>query len=426
MLHVARQPPHIAFVNQPWNVFQPPVQSGSIAIWTDQVSRRLSPEYAVTVYAKNTPHQGALLSANHQIRYRFFSLRWDLQVHRGMKKLPVQRLGGLPLFASQSFFLFYALKVALDLRQSKIDLVHIHNLSNFVPIIRRLNPEIKIVLHMHCEWLSQLNPFHMEKRIRQCNLLLGCSQYIASLISLRFRGTRIPVKSIANGVAPTVFKPKAGAARHKPIKPARVLFVGRISPEKGLHLLIEAFKRIAPRHPDLILQIVGPHHPTPPQYLVNLSAETNVADLHSFYHGNYLTYLQQNIPGMLASRIEFSGPIAYSQLPQCYQNADILVNPSLSESFGMSLIEAMACGCPVIASRVGGMPQIIQDKSCGLLVPPGDTASLATAMDWLLTHHQARQKMAIMARRRAKLRFGWDEVHRQLDRLYQSLITVKK
>lgn len=425
MIHVTPQAPRIAFVNQPWNAFQPPVQSGSIAIWTDQVSRCLSRKYALTVYARRVRPQASKLSADPLIRYRFFDMRSDLRLQRGLRATPVKRLGGLPSFASWWHYLIFALKIAIDLRHANIDLVHIHNLTQFVPIVRLLNPRIKIILHMHCEWLSQLDPRIMERRIRQCNLLLGCSHFIASRIRRCYPHSRVPVKTIANGVAPYIFKPGQNVQTDRSNGPKRALFVGRISPEKGLHLLIDAFIRVASRHPEFTLQIVGPYHPTDPAYLVNLSDDALVTHLKTFSHANYLAYLRQQVPEALASRIEFCGPVDYDRLPEYYQHAEFLISPSLSESFGMSLIEAMACGLPVIASRVGGMPFIVEDNVTGLLVRPGDPGSLAEAMNWILTHHQASKKMGVAARRSTAYRFGWERISRQLDRLYQSLITVK-
>ena len=212
MARLSVKPQHVAFVSQPWNQFQPPVEAGSIAIWTDQVARLLKKKYDVTVYAKRAEQRHKVHFDDHLIRYRFLSLRQDLRLHRSLKKYRVDQRGCLPIFASRSAFLFYSLKVAFDLRQAKIDLVHIHNLSQFVPIIRLLNPNIKIVLHMHCEWLSQLDPYYMAKRIKQCDLLLGCSDYISSCIRTRFKDCAVPVKTIANGVDPAVFKPEESSA----------------------------------------------------------------------------------------------------------------------------------------------------------------------------------------------------------------------
>ena len=426
MIHVPEQPVRIAFVNQPWNRFQSPVQSGSIAIWTDQVTQRLARKYAVTTYARKTRPLTPEPSRSSCIRSRFFDVRSDLRVLRGMQALPVERLGRLPLFASYWFYGVFALKVAADLRRTRSELVHVHNLSQFVPYIRRLNPHIIIVLHMHCEWLSQLNARQMARRIRQCNLLLGCSNYIASRIRLRFPDSPVPVKALHNGVATKVFKPRKNAPAGSIHGPKRVLFVGRVSPEKGVHLLIEAFIRIAPDHPELNLQIVGPYQATHPEFLVNLSDDANVTRLQAFYNGDYLTYLRQLVPEKLASRIEFCGRVDHHRLAAYYQDADFLVNPSLSESFGMSLIEAMACGLPVIASRVGGMPEIVREKRTGLLISPGDLESLAAAMDWILIHHQERRDMAGAARRIAAQQFAWEGIARQLDRLYQTLLAAEK
>jgi len=83
-----------------------------------------------------------------------------------------------PLFASKLFYLTYVLQVARDLKREKCDIVHLHNFFQFVPIIRAFNPKIKIVLHMHCEWLTQLDRTMIENRLRKVDLIIGCSEYI--------------------------------------------------------------------------------------------------------------------------------------------------------------------------------------------------------------------------------------------------------
>jgi glycosyltransferase involved in cell wall biosynthesis len=96
------------------------------------------------------------------------------------------------------------------------------------------------------------------------------------------------------------------------------------------------------------------------------------------------------------------GTIPRSKMPQFWKSLDIAVVPSLSESFGLVALEALACGVPVIASAVGGLKEIIVHGECGLLVPPGDVRALAGALRQLLTNEPLRRRLAAGARLRAQ------------------------
>ena len=145
----------------------------------------------------------------------------------------------------------------------------------------------------------------------------------------------------------------------------RVLYVGRVertSRWKGLHVLVDSLARLRTLVPDVRLEVVGDGDDVVP--LQKRAAERGVADL-----------------------IDWRGRIDHDALPSYYRRAGVTVLPSLteSESFGMALAEAMACGCPVVGSAVGGIPFVVRDGEDGRLVPPGDPVALADALAAMLT-----------------------------------------
>ena len=191
------------------------------------------------------------------------------------------------------------------------------------------------------------------------------------------------VEVISPGVDVDLFTPGAGAEG-----PPRILYVGRIersSSWKGLSVLVTAVARVAEVRPDVELVLVG--------------AGDAVA-LH-LAHARRLG---------VADRVTHAGAQVGDDLVQHYRDASIVVLPSLSgaESFGMTLIEAMACGRPVVGSRVGGIPHVIDDGVDGVLVPPGRADALADACLALLADPAGAAEMGRRGRTKAERAYGWD------------------
>jgi glycosyltransferase involved in cell wall biosynthesis len=139
-----------------------------------------------------------------------------------------------------------------------------------------------------------------------------------------------------------------------------VLYVGRVertSRWKGLQVLVDALPRLRALVPDVRLGVVGDGDDV--ETLQKQAAELGVADL-----------------------VDWHGRVAHDELPAYYRRAGVTVLPSLteSESFGMTLAEALACGCPVVGSAVGGIPFVVRDGVDGRLVPPGDPVALADGL----------------------------------------------
>ena len=106
--------------------------------------------------------------------------------------------------------------------------------------------------------------------------------------------------------------------------------------------------------------------------------------------------------------VEFKGSIIGRKLVEYYQKSNVLVLPSLSESFGMVLLEAMACKKPVIGSNVGGIPYVIDNDQNGLLVPPKDPQALADAIIKILTNPQLAKKMGEEGYEKVIKNFTWE------------------
>jgi glycosyltransferase involved in cell wall biosynthesis len=125
----------------------------------------------------------------------------------------------------------------------------------------------------------------------------------------------------------------------------------------------------------------------------------------------------------LGERVSFVGGVSHQVLPELYAAADLAVLPSFPpESFGMVLIEAMACGRAVVAHRLPGVRSVVRDGLDGLLVTPGDLVQLVASMDALLADPERRREMGENGRARVEATYTWPRVIEQLERTYQEAL----
>lgn len=237
---------------------EPRSPDGSISIWTYNVASRLARYHDVVVYSPRGYHQEKV-EYFRGVKCRRVSVTFDYllgYVVQGIRK----RLPGFayarrkrPYFASIFSNFTYVLKVAKDLQTEKCDAVHLQEESEFIGIIRSLNPRIRIVLHMHCEWLSQLDHKMIEHRIRKADLILGCSEYITDKIRQSFPSLARRCQTLYNGVDLATFinDPKKNEKR---LELKQLLFVSRVTPEKGLHVLLDAFKEVVKKNHAYVLK----------------------------------------------------------------------------------------------------------------------------------------------------------------------------
>jgi D-inositol-3-phosphate glycosyltransferase len=216
------------------------------------------------------------------------------------------------------------------------------------------------------------------------------------------------VRVIPCGVDLDLFQPanpRAARARLGLRAQHVLLFVGRLAPIKGLETLLRALaaaKANGLGGSDVRLVVVG-------------------GDKDERWDGERSALRELAVALGVARWVDFRGPQPQAALPDYYAAADLCVMPSLYESFGMVALEAMACGVPVIGSRVGGLAETVQDDVTGVLVPEGDTAALAAAIAGLLPDRERRRRLGAEAVERAK-RFGWPCIARAVIELYGELV----
>jgi len=211
------------------------------------------------------------------------------------------------------------------------------------------------------------------------------------------------VRVIRNGIDTAEYAPdpRTDVLERYGVDPARpsVIFVGRITRQKGVPVLLHAAAGLDPAA-QLVLCAGQPDTP-------ELAAEVEglVADLRAARSGVIW------IPEMLPKHAVI----------QLLSHATVFACPSLYEPLGIVNLEAMACGTAVVGSAVGGIPEVVSDGETGLLVPPDDPAALAVALNTLVGDAERAAAMGRLGRERAVAEFGWKAVAAQTAALYAEL-----
>lgn len=418
----------VAIVSQPFDLVYPPDVDSSVPLQTVNLSRELARRgFQVVVYAPRK-NAAVLRATVDGVEYRYVSERGSGLINRTFARLfallPSRRV---PFHASVLNELRYTLEVALRIRAQRAQIVHVHSFTNFVPVIRAVNPGARFVLHMHSEWVAQMDAETMKGRVSMTDLLLACSTHFANTVRRAFPESESRLQVLFNGVDTDFFSP-AELPTEVTSRSTRLLFVGRVSPEKGVHDLLDALSQLAEATPDIELEIVGPDASAPRGYIVDVSEDPTVRRLSEFYDVEaqqgitYLNQLKRRVPPGLRERVRFCGPANRQRLLEYYRSADILINPSLSEMFGGTVAEAMACGVAVIATRVGGMKDTVLDGETGLLVDPARPDELANAVRRLVADPELRRAMGRRGRQRAVALVSWQTLGTQLAAAYQALV----
>jgi glycosyltransferase involved in cell wall biosynthesis len=221
-----------------------------------------------------------------------------------------------------------------------------------------------------------------------------------ALVALGLPAERVCVvlTAIDPPAAPAEGKEELRRALGLPAAHTLALFLGRLSPVKGPDVLLEAVGRLAARHPEATFVFAG--------------------------DGQLRGPLQEAARRLGVERqVRFVGQVPREDVPAYLTACDLLALPSRSEGLPHAVLEAMAFGLPVVASAVGGVPEVVQDGVTGALVPPEDPAALADALSPLLAEPDRRQRYAEAARRAFAAReHTWPRVARQLDEIYRALL----
>jgi len=197
---------------------------------------------------------------------------------------------------------------------------------------------------------------------------------------------------IPEGVDLDLFKPKIDESEPGNV----ILFVGRIAQEKGLMYLIKAIPRVTKVFPSISVLIVGDDQGIQ-ENLMKAAENLGVEKI-----------------------VHFLGPKFGYELARTYRKARVFVLPSLYETFGLAILEAMASGLPIVTTRTGGIPELVEDGSNGMLVSPRNHEALAEAIIKLLSDPDLSLDISKRNPVKAK-RYSWESVAERIEGIYKGL-----
>jgi phosphatidyl-myo-inositol dimannoside synthase len=216
--------------------------------------------------------------------------------------------------------------------------------------------------------------FFERAHARKADLVVTTSAYSAAAIAREYGIDPARIRVVPESIELDRWREALDAAESLPRDPPGILCVAHLYPRKDVAALLEAMTRI--RSP-AILRVVG--------------------------IGPELERLR-SLAGRLAlgARVEFADQISYARLAAEYRRATIFCLPSRQEGFGIVFLEAMASGASIVAAAAGAVPEVLSGGDCGVLVPPGDPASLAAALQDLLEDPARRARLAAAGLRRVE------------------------
>jgi N-acetyl-alpha-D-glucosaminyl L-malate synthase BshA len=350
----------------------------------------------------------ALAERGHEIHFVSYAQPFRLGGFHERVFFHEVEMEGYPLFEHPPYTLALAVAIHDAARKHKLDLVHMHyaipHAASAYLARQMLAPErpLKIVTTLHGTdiTLVGLHPsFHAITRfsILESDGLTAVSSYLRDETVRDFSVPSSRIEVIPNFVDTDVWRPDREPCHRATLAPRGekiVMHISNFRPVKRVEDVVTVFAGIAARVPARMVFVGdGPDRPRAAQRAAELGVQDQVVFL-----GKH-----QSVDELLAC-------------------ADLFLLPSETESFGLAALEAMACGAPVIASRAGGLPEVIDDGATGILCDVGATDAMAEAGVRLLTDDDLHARIAGAALRAAEQRFSADVVVPSYESYYQRVL----
>lgn len=346
---------------------------------------------------------------------RWGALLDEVVQHQGLEvsEYPLSRLYGLNAFRQQ-------LRFASVLRKNRTQIVHSYNFyANAFCIPAAKLAGVPCVVASIRDLGVYLSPTKLRLQRWVCGLadrvVVNADAIRDWLVAQGYPAHKIVV--IRNGVDTSRFGSRNDGARLRqefgvPPKAPLVTMLARLSPSKGIDYFLEAAAKLRGLHPDAYFLLVG-------------ECFVRDAEREFLVDQEYRKVLQDKVAALgLTGRVIFTG--LRKDVPEVLAASAVSVLPSLSEGISNTLLESMAAGVPVVATRVGGTPEAVTDGEQGLLVAPGDAQALASAISRVLSDPLLAMRLGNNGRRRVAEEFSFEAVVRRTEALYRELLAAKR
>ena len=325
---------------------------------------------------------------------------YDRQLYAGQSNIIVRSLGIDSSTIAYVTKLSYLMKLPLverEIRSFRPDIVHAHYATSYglLGSLSNFHPLIVSVWGSDVFDFPEISPVHralLRFNLSKADRILSTSAIMARQTN---RFTRKPVEVTPFGVDIEQFNPRTRVAH-----PGIVIgTVKTLEPKYGVDYLLRAFRVLSGRNPQLALKLLVVGGGSQREQLETLAARLGIQE-----------------------SITFTGHVPYREIARWHNMIDVSVFTSESESFGVAAVEASACGNPVVASNVGGLPEVVEHGVTGFIVPPRDPHKTADAIEKLVLDGSLRACMGSAGRQRVKKLFNWDDNVSQMIEIYDSIL----
>ncbi|WP_052947611.1 glycosyltransferase family 4 protein [Aneurinibacillus tyrosinisolvens] len=291
-------------------------------------------------------------------------------------------------------------------KKGQFDCIQVENRPKYILDLRVHFPSTPLILVLHSFTFLDALPIEIRRTvIQQADAIICNSHYVQEAYKRQFPDNAHKFHAIHLGVDVTRFsfpgmaRKNRELSRHSLERTFNILYAGRVVPRKGVHILIKAAGYVREKYPFVRLLIAGPCNSE--KYKARLMAEAQ----------------RCRVP------VRFIGPVKPHRMHKVYWLGDCFVCPTqYEEAFGLVNVEAMASRLPVIASRRGGIPEIIDEQTGILVADYQDPAAFARAIERIITMPTFGRVLSKGAERKAAQQFDWDNVSGSYDRFYSGLL----
>ena len=327
---------------------------------------------------------------------------WERTYSEEIDGISVHRVRFIPSYPSPFKLHGFFLNKLFKRLESNFDLVHVHGalmpvVHTSLPVVFTSHGTSKKDLdnmpvksfHFFVVKLLSKQLFNIEKKvIESADIITAVSQSCAKEIK-KYHKINKKIYIVNNGVDTNSFIPTKNKKKED-----YILYTGRLETRKGLIDLIKSAKYVCQEHADIKFILTG--------------------------KGTIKKYLERKISELgLKNNFYFAGFVDRGTLLEYYQNATVYVLPSYYEGLPTTLLEAMSCGIPSIATDVEGSSELIKDGETGLLVPPRDPNRLAEAILRLLDDVELRERISINARKHVVDNYDWKIITDKIEEAYK-------